>query len=206
MDAIKKDEIANINVALTEAASAEGASPPAVVCAIVNKDSSMRFLQQPDGNVRLSPSPCVNVSAYCLCECCSHAVCMLQRQSARNPAPGVCVDICSETAPGGPGTEFYLNPAPCSTSTCKPVRYIIVQNKRADEPEDFAESPPVTIRDFQQFTYNMCWMFPNWPAPVKVPAVVQCAGKLAKLMEDVRSDGKGEVKVHSSLLTGFYYL
>ena len=59
----------------------------------------------------------------------------------------------------------------------------------------------------------MCWMYPNWPAPVKVPFVIQCAGKLAKLMEDIQNANKkrtgastSSVEVHESLLTGFYYL
>jgi hypothetical protein len=182
-----------------------------------------------------------------------HSVRFLQKAQsqggqAKNPAPGVCVDIRSDVAPGGVGSEFFLNPSPCSLSTCKPVRYIIVQNKRADDHEDFPERPPVRIRDFKQcelarlqsclcssgsaaravpscgrnphhgvseecavaavyvVTYAMCWMYPNWPAPVKVPFVVQCAGKLAKLMEDVKKESKGPVEVHDDLLTGFYYL
>jgi hypothetical protein len=83
-------------------------------------------------------------------------VCIPARD-AKNPAPGVCVDIRSEAAPGAEGSEFFLNPSPCKMSTCKPVRYIIVENKRADELENFPEHAPIRISDFKQFTYAMCW-------------------------------------------------
>jgi hypothetical protein len=48
-------------------------------------------------------------------------------------------------------------------------------------------------------------MYPNWAAPIRVPFVVQCAGKLAKLMEDVQG-GPEPIEVNQRLQKGFYYL
>ena len=45
--------------------------------------------------------------------------------------------------------------------------------------------------------------YPNWTSSVKVPFPVQCAGKLANLMEKT---GLRNVKVHPALRKGFFYL
>ena len=45
--------------------------------------------------------------------------------------------------------------------------------------------------------------YPNWTSSVKVPFPVQCAGKLANLME---KSGLRDVEVHRSLRKGFFYL
>ena len=123
---VKKDEVENINQALVEAAQAMKKQAPAIIYTIVNKGThSVRFMQKPESRG-------------------------LSGRDAKNPAPGVCVEIRSDAAPGGAGSEFFLNPSPCTLSTCKPVRYIIVTNKRANEDEDFSSHPPVTLADFKQ--------------------------------------------------------
>jgi hypothetical protein len=49
--------------------------------------------------------------------------------------------------------------------------------------------------------------YPNWTSSVKVPFPVQCAAKLAHLME-TKEGGcfLGDVQVHDSLRKGYFYL
>lgn len=68
--------------------------------------------------------------------------------------------------------------------------------------------PPCRVRALSLLGLLFAWptytaAYPNWTSSVKVPFPVQCAGKLANLMEkkDLR-----DVEVHRSLRKGYFYL
>jgi len=67
-------------------------------------------------------------------------------------------------------TTFYINGRAPPFSTAKPVRFIAVvrDGKLKDVP-------------MGHLTWEQCHNYPNWPGPIKVPAVCQMAHKLAEL-------------------------
>ena len=75
--------------------------------------------------------------------------------------------------------------------TCTPTHYIVAHNTSKMGQEELA-----------QFTYEQCFNYYNWTGAVKVPATLQCANKLAKLVgEYIQADvTSGEV------LNTFYFL
>jgi len=53
-----------------------------------------------------------------------------------------------------------------------------------------------------QFTYEQCFNYYNWTGAVKVPAALQCANKVAKLVgESIQSDVTSEEVINT-----FYFL
>jgi len=52
-------------------------------------------------------------------------------------------------------------------ATSRPVKYFVLS------------SGSMTMDNIQNLTYCLCWMYTNWPGSIKVPFVLQCAGKLA---------------------------
>lgn len=65
---------------------------------------------------------------------------------------------------------FYINGTSPPYSTPKPARFIVAQN----DPPMFKVSP-------SELTWALCHDYPNWTGPVKLPAPVQMAHKLAEL-------------------------
>jgi hypothetical protein len=113
-----------------------------------------------------------------------------------NPTPGTVVENTTN--------EFLLVPTKCGLSTAKPVRYIVVRNRLVDTgPTPSDADGTIPIRDLQAFVNVMCYCYPNWPGPVKVPFPVQCASKLAKLIYDM---GSKPPKTHNRLKTKPYFL
>ncbi len=55
--------------------------------------------------------------------------------------------------------------------TCTPTQYIIIY-KNFD----------LNLQDLIEFTYSQCFNYYNWTGAVRVPACLQCADKLAKLV------------------------
>jgi aubergine-like protein len=65
---------------------------------------------------------------------------------------------------------FYINGTSPPFSTPKPARFtVIVKDK------------PLENLDLATLSAAQCYDFPNWPGPIKVPATVQMAHKLAEL-------------------------
>jgi len=75
------------------------------------------------------------------------------------------------TAIQGPENEtFYINGTSPPYSTPKPVRYIVAQKDKELEGISLSE-----------LSWALCHDYPNWAGPVKLPAPVQMAHKLAEL-------------------------
>jgi aubergine-like protein len=71
---------------------------------------------------------------------------------------------------------FYINGTSPSFSTPKPTRFTVIQT---DEP--------LKGVNLASLSWVQCYDYPNWTGPIKVPATVQMAHKLAELggmMED----------------------
>ena len=75
--------------------------------------------------------------------------------------------------------------------TCTPTQFIVAYDDSKVPQEALA-----------QFTYDQCFNYYNWQGAVKVPACMQCADKLAKLVgEHIQANvTEGEV------LKSFFFL
>mmetsp|Transcript_21287 Transcript_21287/g.46192 ORF Transcript_21287/g.46192 Transcript_21287/m.46192 type:complete len:966 (-) Transcript_21287:493-3390(-) len=89
---------------------------------------------------------------------------------------------CGALVTGLQGAEyktFYINGTSPPYSTPKPVRFVIAQR-----------DPPLASVSPSTLSWALCHDYPNWTGPIKVPAPVQMAHKLAELagnMEDCGS-------------------
>jgi len=88
---------------------------------------------------------------------------------------------------------FYINGTSPPYSTPKPARYIIAQN---DQPL-YKVSP-------SQLAWALCHDYPNWTGPIKVPAPVQLAHKLAELAGNM--DDCGSSLNHQKYAGKIYFL
>lgn len=93
--------------------------------------------------------------------------------------------------------EFFLitTKAPPGASA-RPVRYII-----AEDDANF------TADEIQNLTHKLCYMYQNWNGPIRVPAPVMNAHKLAYIygkLVNIGNDGDGSL--HPDLQTKLHYL
>lgn len=86
--------------------------------------------------------------------------------------------------------EFFLCAQNCNSGVCTPTKYTCLANTT-----EFSEDT------FWQLTYFQCFNYYNWQGPVRVPAPMMYAGKLAKFTSDVLA-GKAKVTLANSV----YYL
>ena len=78
---------------------------------------------------------------------------------SHNPPPGTVSDIISAASGLVKRAEFFMVPAPCDLSTAKPVRYIVVQNQKANaDLSQENDEPVVQLDDIKNLTYAMCWV------------------------------------------------
>jgi aubergine len=105
-----------------------------------------------------------------------------------NPQSGTCVldELSIDQM-----YDYHLVAQKVNEGTCTPTHYIVAHNSSKIPQEELA-----------QFTYEQCFNYYNWSGAVKVPATLQCANKLAKLVgESIQTDvTSGEV------LNSFYFL
>ena len=74
--------------------------------------------------------------------------------------------------------DFYLAAQLVTQGTCTPTHYTIAYNKSKVPQEALIT-----------FTYEQCFNYYNWEGAVRVPACLQCADKLAKLVgESIQQD------------------
>jgi len=106
-----------------------------------------------------------------------------------NPARGTLVE---SQAGSTKYKDFFLVPTICTLSTVHPVHYVIAVNDS------------IPMGELQQLTYNMCFMYPNWPDSIKLPAPTQCAHKLAYLVGETHLTT--DPQVDKSLLDTLWYL
>ena len=90
----------------------------------------------------------------------------LSRDGSQGMPPGTLVDSLQ----GLNFNTFYINGTSPPYSTSKPVRYIVAQ--KDDNLKDMSLS---------ELSWALCHDYPNWSGPVKLPAPVQLAHKLAEL-------------------------
>jgi len=110
-----------------------------------------------------------------------------------NPAPGASFEdgrFVPDDKMRGDFKDFFLVSTYNSTSTAKPVHYCLIHGANV-----------VDLAQFQQLTFFMCHMYPNWANAIKVPFVTQAAHKLAYLL-----GGESNVSVHEHLKSSFFYL
>ena len=105
-----------------------------------------------------------------------------------NPQSGTCVlDELSVDEM----YDYHLAAQKVTQGTCTPTHYIVAHN-----------SSKITQEDLSQFTYEQCFNYYNWTGAVKVPATLQCASKLAKLVgESIQAD-----VVSGEVLDTFFFL
>lgn len=77
------------------------------------------------------------------------------------------------------GYDFHLAAQRVTQGTCTPTQFIIAHKSSNNVPQEALAT----------FTYEQCFNYYNWQGAVKVPACLQCADKLAKLVgESIRAD------------------
>jgi aubergine-like protein len=87
--------------------------------------------------------------------------------------------------------DFHLAAQKVTQGTCTPTHYIVVYNDSNIPQESLV-----------QFTYEQCFNYYNWQGAVKVPACLQCADKLAKLVgESIKSN-----VTEGDVTKSFYFL
>jgi len=68
-------------------------------------------------------------------------------------------------------SDFYLVPSIAPpNATAKPVRYIVIRDDVRFDPDDA-----------QALTNQLCYMYYNWPGPIKVPSMCMYAHKVSQL-------------------------
>jgi len=71
---------------------------------------------------------------------------------------------------GSENETFYINGTSPPYSTPKPVRFVVAER-----------DPELNDIDLSELSWALCHDYPNWAGPVKLPAPVQMAHKLAEL-------------------------
>jgi aubergine-like protein len=105
-----------------------------------------------------------------------------------NPGPGTLVDTGIVENDGGHESEinrnfdFFMiaNDNP-KTATALPVHYKVVMNTSG-----------MNRKEIEQFTYQQCYSYFGFGGPIKVPAAVKYAEKLAQYAFDTKSSTRKE--------------
>lgn len=90
--------------------------------------------------------------------------------NGQNPAPGTVVDTKLVNKDASKVCyDFFLVSHNCTQGTVTPTHYYVhYDDSRLDK------------ETFEQFTYNLCHAYQNWPGPIKVPAPCMYAHKIAE--------------------------
>lgn len=93
-----------------------------------------------------------------------------------NPAPGTVVDTAIVEQSGEGNFDFYMiaNDNP-KTATALPVHYHVAMNTTGMNKEQI-----------ESMTYSQCYSYQGFGGPIKVPASVKYAEKLAQYAHDVQ--------------------
>lgn len=117
-----------------------------------------------------------------------------QGSSYDNPPMGTVVD---QGVVRSNGYDFYLIPVTGKSdqgAVC-PVHYTVLYS-----------DPLLPRTELSQLTYNLCFLYYNWSGPVKVPAPVQNAHKLAYQYGE--NGGSEPITAHKQWMSsnGLYFL
>jgi aubergine len=130
----------------------------------------------------------LNVRIFDLSEGSSQSHSNKFQPKVTNPQSGTCVldELSIDEM-----YDFHLTAQRVTEGTCTPTHYIVAHNTSKLPQEQLV-----------QFTYEQCFNYYNWTGAVKVPATLQCANKLAKLVgESIQTD-----VITGEVLTSFYFL
>lgn len=110
------------------------------------------------------------------------------QQKVNNPVPGTVIfdEISAENA-----YDFHLAAQKVTQGTTTPTHYVIAYNSSKIPQEALA-----------QLTYELCYSYYNWHGSVRVPACLQNANKLAKLV----GENMGEQVTNPDMLKRPFYL
>ncbi|KAL4480518.1 hypothetical protein ABPG72_022273 [Tetrahymena utriculariae] len=111
-----------------------------------------------------------------------------QRQSEEIQNPGSGTIIASEVIQNN--FEFFMAAQNCNSGVCTPTKYTCLYNS-TNLKED----------QFWQLTYFQTFNYYNWQGPVRIPAAMKYAEKLAKFISDTLQDQANE-----DLATTLFYL
>lgn len=132
-----------------------------------------------DGVGDATISKCANDEIRCIQKCLSSEVALsyivcqkristkfLSADGRQGMPSGTLVDSLQ----GLDFSTFYINGTSPPYSTAKPVRYVVAQ-----------KDPRLDELSLSELSWALCHDYPNWSGPVKLPAPVQLAHKLAEL-------------------------
>lgn len=80
-------------------------------------------------------------------------------RNIENPEPGTIVD---HTITRRYLYDFYLVSQKVRVGTVSPTHYIVVKDEANFQPDHL-----------QRLSYKLCFLYYNWPGPVRVPACCQ---------------------------------
>lgn len=106
-----------------------------------------------------------------------------------NPGPGTVVDVAIVENNGNNTFDFWMiaNENP-KTATASPVHYTIVSNTTG-----------MTKQEVEEVVYGQCYSYQGFGGPIKVPACVKYAEKMANYTHDVHGFQKSLPNVNLSL-------
>ena len=111
-------------------------------------------------------------------------------QEILNPPSGTLVDTGIVENQGEKEFDFYLVPHNATVATANPVYFKVVYNT-----SDFEK------KEIQKFTHHLCFGYYGFCGPIKVPAMVMYAKKIATFCSEVGIQQPNEL-----LRQKFFYL
>jgi len=112
-----------------------------------------------------------------------------------NPGPGTCVDKGIVRRDGDSVFDFFMvsnnNP---SSATAMPVHYDVVYN-----------SSDITKEVIKEFTYHQAYGYFGFAGPIKVPATLKYAERLANYVKTVKFKGKNANDQPSNALSNYLH-
>jgi len=105
-----------------------------------------------------------------------------------NPASGTVIDTCLVESQSQDRYDFYLIPHKATIATACPVHYRVAHNTTG-----------LTKKQVEQYTFDQCFGYYNFMGPIKVPASVMYAHKIAYYSYDnkiAKINSKLDKKLH----------
>uniref|UniRef100_A0A6B2LK15 Piwi domain-containing protein n=1 Tax=Arcella intermedia TaxID=1963864 RepID=A0A6B2LK15_9EUKA len=113
-----------------------------------------------------------------------------------NPPPGTVVNDLHNLEEEN---AFYLISTISNVSTVKPVHYVFLMKQSK-----------IPMPEFQNLTFALCHLYPNWPDAIKLPLPTQLAHKLAwqvgECIKPKPQDTNTQIQVGPSLFGTMHYL
>ena len=90
--------------------------------------------------------------------------------------------------------NFYLASQKVTQGTVSPTHFNVIHNSGAEE----GGKSSMTLSGLQNLTYQLTFLYYNWPGTIRVPAVLQYSHKIAYLYaQNIERSSKGmEYSLH----------